>query len=342
MVTRRGFLAGLGAAAAAGAGGLWTPKARAAPAGSASGAGKRSRVIVIRPPSLSGGTEITSAAVQDALGEAIRALTGASTAADGWAAHFKPADRLGLKVNCLGHETRPQVALGLAEALGCADVPEERVIVWDRFNRELEAAGYDLRAKGKGVRCYGTDALGARGKGGYAADLATSGAIGSLYSRIVTDETTALVSVSVLKDHNLAGLSGALKNFYGAIHNPNKYHENNCDPFIADVCAHANIRGRLRMALCDATRPQYHLGPPTRPRYQWPYGGLIVGTDAVAVDRVGLEILARKRAAMGMKTLGEEGRPARHLASAEARGLGAATLERIEILSLGRSWLDVS
>jgi uncharacterized protein (DUF362 family) len=150
------------------------------------------------------------------------------------------------------------------------------------------------------------------------------------------------VSAPVLKDHNLAGLSCALKNFYGAIHNPNKYHDHGCNPFVADVCAHPHVRDRLRLAVCDATRPQYNGGPPSRPVWQWSYGGIVMSTDAVALDRVALEILERKRTLEGLPQLAAEGRPARYLESAAARGLGNADLSAIEVVSVGRSWLDVT
>jgi uncharacterized protein (DUF362 family) len=233
------------------------------------------------------------------------------------------------------------VAEGLGRSLSAAGVTAERTIVWDRTDRELERAGYTLRKRGSGVHCYGTDGLGGFGRGGYTTELATSGAIGSLYSRIVTEHCDALVSVPVLKDHNLAGLSCALKNFFGAIHNPNKYHDNGCSPFVADVCAHEHIRNRLRLAVCDATLPQYNGGPPRRPRWRWPYGGIIVSTDAVALDRVALEILERKRAAADFKPLAAERRSVRYLESAAARNLGRADLAEIEVISIGTDWLDV-
>ena len=198
-----------------------------------------------------------------------------------------------------------------------------------------------MSKSGSGPRCYGTDELGDRGVSGYGPRISTSGKIGSLYSRIITDETDALVSAPVLKDHNLAGLTCAMKNFYGAIHNPNKYHDNGCDPFVADVCAHDHIRSRLRLAVCDATRPQYQGGPPARPSWRWPYGGLILSADAVALDRVALEIVERKRAAEGMKSLAAENRPVRYLASAEQRNLGNSDLSRIEVISIGTPWMDI-
>ena len=346
-ITRREFLARTAAAAAAA--GL----ARAAVAADASASAKasadkpaaprKSRVVVIRHESLAAeGQGPPPEKVRELLDEAAKALAGDARPADAWARWFRPADRIGIKVNCLGYATRPVVAAGLVAAVGAIGLAPEQAVIWDRTNRELAAAGYGLRATGAGPRCFGTDALVSRGNAGYTADVLTSGAIGSLYSRIVADETTALVSACILKDHNLAGLTCALKNFFGAIHNPNKYHDNGCDPFIADVCAYPLIRERLRLAVCDATRPQYQGGPAVRPQWQWPYGGLIVATDPVALDAVALQIMACKREAAGMKPLEAEGRPARYLASAQARGLGAADAANIEVVSIGKSWMDVS
>jgi hypothetical protein len=62
----------------------------------------------------------------------------------------------------------------------------------------------------------------------------------------------------------------------------------------------------------------------------WPFGGLIVGTDFVATDAVATSIIEEQRKQRGLKTLAEEGRPARHIATAAARGLGIADLSRTE------------
>jgi hypothetical protein len=286
-------------------------------------------------------TRLTAGVVQPFLEEAARILSGADDPADVWSRWFLPRDRVAIKVNCLGLPTHHAIGGAVARAISAAGVRPENTIIWDRTDRELERAGYSLRKSGRGVRCFGTDSLGG-GRGGYDDTVATSGEIGSLYSRIVTEQCDALVSAPVLKDHNLAGLSCALKNFYGAIHNPNKYHDNGCDPFVADVCAHSLVRERLRLAVCDATRPQFHGGPPARPQWQWPYGGILLSTDPVALDRVALEILRLKRADVGRPPLDAENRPAHYLESAAARGLGAVNLDEIEVLSFGREWQDVT
>ena len=303
----------------------------------------KSRVVVFRHPDLAAGAAtLTADLVRGFLDEAAAVLAGESRPADAWAHWFRPRDRVAIKVNCLGLPTHPAVGEALARAIVAAEIAPAGTVLWDRTDRELDTAGYTLQKGGRAARCYGTDSLGDRGRGGYDAEVSASGEIGSLYSRIVTEECDALVSAAVLKDHNLAGLSCALKNFFGSVHNPNKYHDNGCDPFVADVCAHQHIRGRLRLAVCDATRPQYHGGPPRRPRWQWPYGGIIIATDPVALDRVALEIIERKRAQEGMRPLAAENRPVRYLASAAARGLGNADLAEIEVTSVGRPWLDVA
>jgi uncharacterized protein (DUF362 family) len=302
----------------------------------------KTRVVVVRHADLTiDSALLTRSAVRGFLDLAATTLTGESRPADAWACWFNPRDRVAIKVNCLGLPTHHVVGEAVADAIGAAGVVPANTIVWDRTDRELERAGYRVSRDGRESRCFGTDSLGGR-RGGYDETISSSGEIGSLFSRIVTEQCDALVSAAVLKDHNLAGLSCTLKNFYGAIHNPNKYHDNGCDPFVADVCAHLHIKGRLRLAVCDATRPQYHGGPPGRPMWQWPYGGLILSADAVALDRVALEILELKRALVGKPPLAAESRPARYLESAAARGLGTYDLSEIEVLSIGRPWQDVA
>ena len=94
--------------------------------------------------------------------------------------------------------------------------------------------------------------------------------------------------------------------------------------------SHRFIRPKWKLTVCDATRAQYNAGPTRNPEYAWPFGGLIVGTDVVAVDAVAADLLEKQRKAKGLKSLEQEKRPARHIATAAARGLGTADLGKIE------------
>ena len=297
--------------------------------GDEGGSGRQgARVVIARDEALTRGKlEEHRELLGRLLDAAMQKLTGAADAAAAWRQFFKPHERVGIKVNTLGLTTQPAVVDAIVAGLHKAGVPAEKIVIWDRFDVELARAGFRLNRSGSGVQCRGTDAE--RYGSGYLERVETSGQIGSSFSRILT-ETDALISVPVLKDHNLAGVSLGMKNFYGAIHNPNKYHENNCDPFIVDVVAHGYIRPRWRLTICDGTRAQYHAGPGAHPGFAWAFGGLIISDDFVAADAVGADLLDAQRQAQGLKSLAEEGRAPRHIATAAARGLGVADRARIE------------
>ncbi|UCD94781.1 MAG: DUF362 domain-containing protein, partial [Candidatus Zixiibacteriota bacterium] len=122
-----------------------------------------------------------------------------------------------------------------------------------------------------------------------------------------------------------------MKNMYGAINNPNKYHAPNCDPFVAHVSKLEPIRRKNRLTIIDAVKVQYNAGPGYDSRYITYYNGLIMGEDPVATDRVGLEILEHYRKANGLPSLEKAGRPVKYLKSAEIAGLGIADINRIYI-----------
>ncbi|MBU0641479.1 MAG: DUF362 domain-containing protein [Planctomycetes bacterium] len=289
----------------------------------------RARVVIARDEKLTRGEVAEHGElVRKLLDASVQKLTNAPDAARAWRQFFTPTNRIGIKVNTLGLTTQPAVVEALVAGLRQAGVPAQNIIIWDRFDEELEQAGFKLNRAGDGVQCRGTQAR--RSSSGYQERVETSGQIGSCFSRIVAEQVDTLVCVPVLKDHNLAGVSLGMKNFYGAIHNPNKYHENNCDPYVVDVVSHRFIRPKWKLTVCDATRAQYHAGPGRHPGYAWPFGGLIVSGDFVAADAVAADLLEKQRKEQGLKTLAEEQRPARHIATAAARGLGMADLGRIE------------
>ncbi len=327
---RRQFLAHLGVAAVGATTGrdfLATGcSARAEARGSGGG---QSRVVIARDEALTHGqVSERGDLLRKLLDASMQKLTGAADAATAWRTLFTPRDRIGIKVNTLGLSTQPAVAGAIAAGLGAAGIPPKNVLIWDRFDVELAEAGYRLSNSGSGVRCHGTDATEAGS--GYQRDIESSGQIGSCFSRIVAEHVDTLICVPVLKDHNLAGVSLGMKNFYGAIHNPNKYHDNNCDPYVVDVVSHRLIRPKWKLTIVDATRAQYHGGPTRHPGFAWAYGGIIVSNDFVAADAVAADLLEAERKAKGLASLSEEKRPPKHILTASARGLGQADLKKIE------------
>lgn len=253
-------------------------------------------------------------------------------AGDASRALFSSSDTIGVKINVIGGRnlsTRPETAITLSRVLTSAGIPEDRVIIWDRTNRELKEAGFSLRWNRRGLKVTGTDAQGI----GYADQLFAHRSVGSLFSRLQSNVISASVSLALLKDHGLAGVTGGLKNYFGAIHNPNKYHDNHCDPFVAEVFDCAPVRRKHRLTILDALKVQYHRGPSYHARWIAYSGALIFSTDPVAADAVGWRLIEKLRSGAGLPSLAEEDRAPSYLQSAASIGLGEARPEAIDLIS---------
>ena len=222
------------------------------------------------------------------------------TPLEAWKQVAKRGEVGGLKVNCLagrGASTSVKLVEAVSERLQQAGIPAADIVIWDRLNSDLESAGFHPSARTGRLRVMGNDEL------GYDNELAVYGSAGSLLARTLTRVCDCVINLPVLKDHGIVGATMALKNFFGAIHNPNKYHMNVGNPYVADVYMLPPIRQKVRLHICDAIAPQYEGGPSYMPQWSWPFNGLLVSRDPVALDRTGWQILERKRAEKGMPPL---------------------------------------
>ncbi|MBM4055678.1 MAG: DUF362 domain-containing protein [Planctomycetes bacterium] len=268
------------------------------------------------------------------LNKSVMQLTGVSSKENAWQKLFNPSDIVGIKLNCLsGRIMSPRVAIAdsILQGLKLAGVKEENIIVFERYNRELEAAGFRVRRATQGVQCFGTDEL---PQGGYDSEPQTAGSVGTCFSKIVSQMCTAIINVPVLKDHDLAGISVAMKNFFGVIHNPNKYHSNNCNPYIAELSSHPYIANKVRLIVCDAILAQYNGGPSYKPQWTWNYNGIIVGRDPVAFDRICHTIIEEQRKKMKLPSLQQAGREPKYISTAAMIGLGTDDISTINIVHI--------
>ncbi len=288
-----------------------------------------SSVCVIKYAGKNKGKQLASEKYQQLLEIGLKTLSGESKISDA-VRKFIPSGVIGMKVNCLTrnlNSTPVPLTDGLTKILTNTGIDDNNIVIWERTNRELEQAGFDLNASSFGRRCLGTDTNGI----GYSADFYTSGEVNSLVSRVMTDLVDFNINLPILKDHSIAGLSACLKNMYGAINNPNKFHDNNCDPFAADISNLEPIRSKNRLSIIDAIRVQYNGGPGYDSRYLGFYNGLIISTDPVAADRIGLEILEHLRKINKLPTLKQTEREVKYLRTAEQLGLGVASRKNIDL-----------
>jgi hypothetical protein len=255
------------------------------------------------------------------LNESIKRITGLSSVISAWKSLFNANEKVGIKLSCLpGRKLSSSKGLvgAILDGLNLAGVKAKNIHIWERSNRELERAGFKITTHG--VRVFGTDAL--RG-GGYSTAIEYAGSVGTCFS-LILQHVDAIINVPVLKDHDIAGISNGMKNFFGAIYNPNKFHDNNCNPYIADLCTHRFINKKLRLIVCDASRIQVHNGPAFYSKYAWEYGGLLVSHDPVALDYIGWQIIEKRRKKLKIKSLKESGREPKYIKTAEKLKLGNA------------------
>jgi hypothetical protein len=150
---------------------------------------------------------------------------------------------------------------------------------------------------------------------------------------------TALINVRPMRAHNWSGVGGCLKNYIMFTPHPSDYHPDSC----IDLGAIWNlpiVKGKTRLNVLLMLTPQFNcLGPHHFDKeFTWPYKGLLVGTDPVALDAVGLRIIEAKRRSY-FKEDSPMRPPAKHIRAAEEKhGIGVADLSRIEIVKLG--WKD--
>jgi uncharacterized protein (DUF362 family) len=280
------------------------------------------------------------------LDDAVTKLAGTKSVSAAWKKYFRSDDIVGIKVNTLSGRwmsSHPELVFAIVDGLRSAGVKEKNIIIWDKDDRELREAGFTIKTKpSNDARCFGTSP-----SIGYESDIKMYGSIASRLSRIATF-CTAFVNVPVLKHHTMAGVTLSLKNWFGAINNPNKYHfDTNSERMVA-ACKYipdlnsmlfssSAIGKRQSLIICDGIMSQYDMGPGYRPNKTWNYDGLIISTDPVALDRIGTRIIEKKRQEVGLRSLSEVGREPEYISVAADRfhRLGTDDPLEIELVSAG-------
>jgi uncharacterized protein (DUF362 family) len=156
--------------------------------------------------------------------------------------------------------------------------------------------------------------------------------IATKYCRQFTD-ATAVIDMTMVKDHGICGYTGALKNItHGNINNPEAHHAHQASPQIAMLYNHPVVTSRVRLHIKDAFKIMYDRGPLDKdPRTRVPHGAVYVGTDPVALDMVGWQVVDKERKERGLKPLAAVRREPRYIRTAGELGLGVHDLNAIRV-----------
>jgi uncharacterized protein (DUF362 family) len=286
-------------------------------------------------------------------------LTGAPDWQSAWKVFFQPGDVVGIKLNPVGRPyviSSPEVFQEIVAGLQAAGVKARDIVAYDRYRLEFLDAGFDKWLP-PGVRwTHAAEKWEAvqQDMQGYDPDhfiemaltLPGSENRRSYAARFITKDVNKLINLPVLKDHQSAGVTLALKNLsHGLVNNVNRTHStsslNACGMFIPTVVSMPVIRNKAVLHILDGIQAQYHGGPGGKKQFVWNHGKIYFATDPVALDRIGWKEIDRKRVAMGMKTIASDypdsfstfvRRQPEHIEIAGALGLGEWDDKRIQLI----------
>jgi len=152
-------------------------------------------------------------------------------------------------------------------------------------------------------------------------------------------KATALVNVRPLRTHHWSGVGTCLKNYIQFVPDRPSYHDEGCSP-LGKIWTYPIVKGKTRLNILSVLTPQFY-GRGAHffdTRYVWPYKGLIVGIDPVAVDAVGAHLLQVKRVAFFGEDKALDVPPIHIMVADKKYHLGVSDLGRIQLIK--RGWMD--
>jgi hypothetical protein len=287
-------------------------------------------------------------------------LTGAKDINSAWQEFISPEDVVGLKVNPVaGKElsTSLEITKSVVNQLLNAGISKKSIVIWDRREFQLYEAGFD-ETNFPGITIVGTESKDASGsfydkdgklygenaidkdwyywadvEGKYDSEtlpyMVNEGKY-SYFTKIVTQRVTKIINMPILKN---AGTSVTLcmKNLaYGSISNTGRLHKELWAETCAEVCAFSPLRDKTVLNIVDGIKGCFNGGPAANPEFITNFNTILLGTDPVAVDRIGYEIILNKRIAEKIqKEDNPKGR--KYMDMAEGLGLGVADIKKIKL-----------
>jgi len=321
------------------------------------------RVVRVSAPGASTGGKIDGAKAAEAVRIGMTGLTGESDMGRAFGQFVSPSDVVGIKINPIGRgllSTKTEVVDAIVAGLRAAGLPQANIVIWDRRHFQMVEAGYTPE-RFPGLEIIGTEHKGPNGdfyddKGElwakeaidreapfYFADvemkynrevlpMMLNEGRESYFSRIVTRRLTKIINVPILKNSGTT-VTLCLKNLsYGSLSNTSRLHKIWAES-VAEPCAFPALRDKLVLNIVDGLQACYDGGPGANPKFFFDPNLLLVGTDPVAVDLIGHELMTRERIERGLQQFEDKSRR-RFLDIAAGLGLGVGRREDISLKEL--------
>lgn len=293
-------------------------------------------------------------------------LTDAEDATQAWRQFFERGDVVGIKVCPVGGKRLigcAQTMQRIIEGLTSAGVRKQDIVVYDRYRAQFinmgfdqwlpegvrwSAATHDYDPIQQGIEGYDPDHYMEMAVTLPGHDVNSLSARRSYAANFITKEVNKLINLPILKTHQSAGVTLALKNLsHGLVNNVSRSHGsptlNVCGAFIPAVVAMPVIRNKTVLHILDGVRGLFDGGPGGRDEFIWENRTMYFATDPVALDRICWDVIERKRRSAGLKPILDAPsdafstfarRQPEHIEIAGAMGLGIWDMARIEKLDV--------
>jgi len=301
--------------------------------------------------------------IKNMMNKGMLALTGAPAWPDAWRQFVEKGDVVAIKVCPVGGpklSSDPAVLHAIVDGIKQAGVPARDIVVFNRYRQETVAAGIDKWLP-EGVRFawaaerYEQWQL---GMDGYDPDVYMEMALvkpgdnpndvharRSYAAQCITKQVNKVINLPVLKAHQSAGVTLCLKNLsHGMVNNVNRSHINRelnaCNLFIPAVVDLPVIRQKVVLHILDGVKAGYNGGPGTPPQFRWEHKTMYFGTDPVALDKTGWQVVDAKRKQEGLPPVAETGPDDRfnhywgqpqHIELASKLGLGVFDDDKLDV-----------
>lgn len=294
------------------------------------------------------------------------ALTGKKKLTDAWRMFVSPEDRIGLKVNPIAGKslaTSIEIVTAVIQQLEASGIPKENILIWDRREHQLHEAGFNAE-NFPGIKIVGTEKKDSDGSfydtdgelysqkmidkawyyyadvegeyDAYTLPYMVNGGKYSYFTKICTQDIDKIINIPVLKNAG-GSVTLCMKNLaYGSITNTGRLHGGLYFETSAQVPAFPPIRDKVVLNIADGIKGCFNGGPGANPQFFTFYKDVLIGTDPVAVDRIGYEIVTKKRIEENLQKE-EEPRNRAFMVMANEYGLGECELEKIEVKKIEMS-----
>ncbi|MCX6596505.1 MAG: DUF362 domain-containing protein [Acidobacteria bacterium] len=311
--------------------------------------------------------------VQQMMRRGMMELTGAPDWQSAWKVFVQPGDVVGIKLNPVGQPhviSDATVVREVIAGLEAAGVKRRDIVAYDRYRDQFFQAGFDkwlpegvrilnaapsydeiqlgMYANTPNVTGYDPDHYMEMALTRPDVDVNSPAARRSFAAKFITKDVNKLINLPLLKDHQSAGVTLALKNLsHGLVNNVSRSHStaslNACGAFIPAVVSIPTIRNKAVLHIMDGIKALYHGGPGARPQFVWEHKTMFFASDPVALDHIGWQELDEKRLAVGRLKLADElpdkfstfvRKQPEHVEMAGALGLGEWDLKKIDVRRL--------